>query len=557
MSQADYAHLKTPLDNFYHWEKTQPEKIFLSQPIDGEWHTYTYQEFGQQVRKMAAVIKAKDFPQGSHIALMSKNCCHWLMCDLAIMMSGHVSVPIYPNVSEETVRYVLEHSEAKLLFVGKLDEKDWAVMKPGIPDGFDCIDSGLYGLPDCPYAKWEDIIPKIEPVADNPVRSLEDIMTIIYTSGTTGVPKGVVQNFLGSAFAAEYFVKHFGITTGDRFFSYLPLSHIAERLLTEIVVLQGGSSVHYVQSLDTFKENLAECQPTAFLAVPRIWTKFMNGVQAKFPASKLKFLLAIPIVNNIIRKKIKEALGLGYARICLTGAAPIAPSLLTWFDKIGVTIYEVYGMTENNAYSHANVPGERKIGTVGKTLPGVETKISEQGEICIKSITNMVEYYKEPGKTAETIKDGYFLTGDKGEIDKEGYMKITGRVKDMFKTAKGKYVSPNPIELKFAKNENIEQICVVGPGVPQPMALIELSDAASSFDRNVVSESLRESLSEINPLLEHHEQLHNLVVVKEKWTPDNGLLTPTMKIKRGSIDEKYQTRYDDWYKEKAEVCWEK
>ncbi len=553
---AEYAHLKTPLDNFYHWEKTQPDKIFLYQPIDGQWHTFTNKEFGIEVRKMAAAIKAKNFPEGSHIALMSKNCAHWLMCDLAIMMSGHVSVPIYPNVSEDTVRYVLTHSEARLLFVGKLDEKDWEVMKLGIPGDFDCLDFGIYGLPNCPYPKWNDVSDQFEPISNNPTRDQEDIMTIIYTSGTTGVPKGVVQKFLGSSFAADVLAKRFNLTTQDRFFSYLPLSHIAERLLTEVIVLQCGASIHYVQSLDSFKENMAECQPTQFLAVPRIWTKFMNGVQAKFSPSKLKFLLAIPIVNNIIRKKIKEALGLANYRNCFTGAAPIAPSVLEWFNNIGVTIYEVYGMTENNAYSHANLPGERKIGTVGKSLPGVETRISEEGEICIKSICNMVEYYKEPEKTVEAIKDGFLQTGDKGEIDEKGYIKITGRVKDMFKTAKGKYVAPNPIELKFAKNKNIEQICVVGPGVPQPMALVELSEAATKSDRTVVSKSLRESLMDINPKLEHHEQLHKIIVVKAIWTPDNGLLTPTMKIKRGSIDEKYQSMYDDWYEEKVEVCWE-
>jgi len=556
MADQQYAHLKTPLDNFYHWEKTQPDKIFLSQPINDQWINFTWKEFGQEVRKMASVIKAKDLPEGTNIALMSKNCAHWLMCDLAIMMSGHVSVPIYPNVSGDTVKYVLNHSQARLLFVGKLEIKDWEVMKTGIPENLECIDFGIYGLPDSNYAKWNDVMSNYEPLNQNPVRDLDDIMTIIYTSGTTGVPKGVVQKFIGSSFAAEEFSKKFGLTTEDRFFSYLPLSHIAERLLTEVIALDCGGSVHYVQSLDTFKDNLAKCQPTQFLAVPRIWTKFMMGVQAKFSPSKLNLLLTIPIVNNIIRKKIKGALGLSHARSCFTGAAPIAPSILEWFDKIGVTIYEIYGMTENNAYSHANLPKKRKIGTVGTSLEGVETKISEDGEICIKSICNMVEYYKEPKKTAECIKEGFLHTGDKGEIDANGFLKITGRVKDMFKTGKGKYVAPNPIELRFAKNEHIEQICVVGPGMPQPMALVELSESATKTDRSVVSQSLKDSLLAINPELEHHEKLHKFVVVNDNWTPGNGLLTPTMKIKRDSIDEKYQDKYDEWYEEKVEVCWE-
>ena len=555
MTDKSHDHLKTPLENFYHWEKSQPDAQFLAQPIDGKWITFTWKEAGVQIRKMASVIRQKDFPPGSKIALMSKNCAHWIMSDLAIMMSGHVSVPIYPNVSDETVSYVLDHSEAKMLFVGKLEPGDWKVMRQGIPSDMDCVDFGIYGL-DASYTKWDELVSKAEPLMEEVSRDIDEIMTIIYTSGTTGVPKGVVQKFLGSAIAAEYFVRNFSVTTEDRFFSYLPLSHIAERLLTEIIVLYSGASVHYVQSLDTFKENLAECEPTLFLAVPRIWTKFMNGVQAKFSPTKLNLLLSIPIINNIIRKKIRQALGVHKARICLTGAAPIAPSQLRWFDRLGITIYEVYGMTENNAYSHANVPGARKIGTVGKSLEGVETKISEDGEICIKSDATMVEYYKEPEKTADAIRDGYLHTGDKGEIDDEGFVRITGRVKDMFKTSKGKYVAPNPIELLFAKNEHIEQICVVGPGVPQPMALVELSEAAGAIDKESISESLKESLMAINPDLEHHEQIHRMVVVSEKWTPDNGILTPTMKIKRNSVDKKYQDKYTSWYEHREEICWE-
>ncbi|MEQ9422922.1 MAG: AMP-binding protein [Cyclobacteriaceae bacterium] len=551
-----YPHLKTPLDWLYKWESEKPDDIFLSQPINGKWITFTWKEFGEQVRKMAATIDGKGLPEKSKIALLSKNCAHWLMTDMAIMMSGHVSVPIYPNVSGDTVKYILEHSEAKLLFVGKLEASDWENMSKGVPDGLDCIDFGIYGLAKNNYQKWDDEVGQVAAIDGNPKRDLDDIMTIIYTSGTTGVPKGVVHKFIAPVYAGDFFVNAFKINQQDRFFSYLPLSHIAERMLTEIVAITGGASVHYVESLEKFQDNLKECQPTIFLAVPRIWAKFMSGVQSKFSDAKLNFLLAVPLVNNIIKKKIKEALGLTEARVCLTGAAPMAPSMMNWYDKLGICIFEVYGMTENSAYSHANYPGKRKIGTVGPSLVDVETIISEEGEICIKSPTNMVEYYKEPDKTAEALKDGFLHTGDKGEIGQDGFVKITGRVKDIFKTSKGKYVAPNPIEMQLIKNEHIEQVCVVGSGIAQPLALVELTEKAIKSEKSIVEQSLLETLKGLNPKLDHHEKLQKVVVVKGNWTPENGIMTPTMKIKRNEVDNRYKESYENWYESEDKVAWE-
>lgn len=552
---ATKTNLKTPLELMYNWEKTLPNKPYLFQPLKGQWHDWTWAEFGDQVRRMAAFIESKGLAPGSKIGILSKNCAHWLMSDLAVMMSGHISVPIYPNVNASTVNYVLTHSEAQLLFVGKLEPHDWKEMRQGIPANVECIDYGLYDL-DADYQKWDDLTAAHEPKQDNPTRNLEETWTIIYTSGTTGTPKGVVLKFMAPINAIETFNEVFALSPDDRFFSYLPLSHIAERMLIMIGTMRSGASIHFAQSLDTFAENLRTGSPTVFLGVPRIWTKFQSGVFAKFSPSKLNFLFAIPIINNIIKKKIKEALGLSQARICLTGAAPTPASLLKWYDRLGLSIYEVYGMTENSTYSHANLPGARKYGSVGKSMPGVEVKITDAGEICVKSDSNMVEYYKEPEKTAEALRDGFLHTGDKGEIDSEGFMRITGRVKDIFKTSKAKYVAPSPIEMKFSKNSFVEQICVVGTGIPQPIALVVLGEDARKQNKDEVSESLNETLKEVNPQLEHHERLQKVVVVKEEWTTENGVLTPSLKIKRGSVDDKYMTRYEEWYEGGKGVVWE-
>ena len=546
--------LLTPLQMFYGWEQKSKDVPYLHQPIDGQWHVWTWGEVGYEVRCMAAYLKTRIQP-GDKVALMSRNCAHWIMTDLAIMMAGGVSVPIYPNVKRETVAYVLEHSESKVLFVGKLEASDWEEMKSGIPQSMEVIDYGRYGL-DTEYPDWDDVVSSSQPMQESPIYTPDDIMTIIYTSGTTGKPKGVVHKFRAPVFAIDYFNEFFDLTTDDRFFSYLPLSHIAERMLIVMGSLKGGSTIHFAQSLETFAENLKECSPTIFLGVPRIWTKFQSGVLAKFPQSRLNLLFSIPIVGNFIKKKIREALGLHKTVVNLSGAAPMPVSLLEWFSTVGITIHEIYGMTENAAYSHGNVPGRVKFGTVGQDLPEVQTKITEEGEICFKSDANMVEYYKEPEKTAETIRDGWLHSGDKGVFDEEGFLRITGRVKDLFKTSKAKYVAPAPIELQLAKNDYIEQVCVVGHGIPQPIALVVLNESGQELDRVHLRQNLEETLKIVNGKLEHHEKLQKLVVMKDDWSVENGILTPTLKIKRGEVDDRYSSRYEEWYEGGKGVVWE-
>ncbi|GAB4415485.1 MAG: AMP-binding protein [Bacteroidia bacterium] len=547
----------TPLGRLYQWERTQPAQGFLHQPIDGTWHTWTWGEAAREVRRMAAAIQAKGYEPGSRIAILSRNCAHWIMADLAIMMSGHISVPIYPNINAETVRYVLTHSEARLIFVGKLEQHDWDEMRPGIPDEVERISFGRYALQGADYPDWDTLVRSNEPLTGSPDRSLDEVMTIIYTSGTTGRPKGVVLKFEAPVFAFEGFQHHFHIQPQDRFFSYLPLSHIAERMLVVMGSLRGGAHVYFAQSLDTFADNLRHAEPTLFLGVPRIWTKFQSGVLAKFPPSRLNLLLSLPLIRTGLSKLICGKLGLGKARVLLTGAAPTPKSLLEWYSRLGMHIYEVYGMTENSAYSHANTPEGTRFGTVGRPMIDTTFKLTAEGEICIKSLANMSAYYKEPELTAEVLRDGFLHTGDKGEVDADGFVRITGRVKDLFKTSKAKYVVPAPIEMLLSKDDHIEQVCVVGSGLPQPLALVVLSETARKRTRDEVAGSLRSTLAAVNSQLEDHERLQNLVVVREDWTTENGVLTPTLKIKRGAVDDRYTPSYERWYEGgKGTVIWE-
>ena len=542
----------SPLEMLYKWEQETPNKIYMRQPIKGVWHEWTWKETAMQVRKMAAYIKSLNLPEGSRIGILSKNCAHWMFSDLAIMMAGHVSVPLYPNLNAETLKHILEHSEAQVLFVGKLD--DYESVRPGVPEKVQCIAYPFYTEEG--YPVWGDLVQDISPISKDLVRDSEELATIIYTSGTTGIPKGVMHKFFNFGFAAFNAVNTIDLDNTEKFFSYLPLCHIAERLLVEMGSLYTGGQVSFAESLDTFAQNLSETQPTVFLGVPRIWTKFQQGVLAKLPQKKLNVLLSIPIISSLIKKKIRTGLGLNGAKNVFTGAAPTPVSTIKWFERLGVKIQEAYAMTENCCYSHVTLNDHIKIGCVGKALPLCEVKLSEQNEILIKHDALMLGYYKEEKMTAQTIKDGWLYTGDEGSIDVDGFLKITGRVKDLFKSSKGKYVAPSPIEMKLSANKNIENVCVVGDGLPQPIALVVLSEYGKGRSKEDVAASLAKTLIVVNPKLDHHEKVKRLVVLQGEWTIENKLLTPTMKVKRNSVEKMHKLNYEVWYDKAEQVVWE-
>ncbi len=540
---------KLPLEVFYHWERIKPDTIYLSQPINGRAHTWTWKQAGEEARKMASYLKSLELPPKSNIALISKNCAHWIICDLAIMMAGYVSVPLYPNLAASSIRKVLEHSEAPILFVGKLD--GWASMEPGVPASVRCISFPFY--PHENYEQWYDVIQDQKPV-NNTQRKGDELMTIIYTSGTTGMPKGVMQTFDSAAFAISEGAAFFNLTERERFFSYLPLAHVGERLVVELGSLYSGGTVYYAESIDSFSKNIQDAQPTAFLGVHRIWKKFQEGIHAKVPQQKLDLLLKIPVVSSLVKKKIKKGLGFTHARIIITAATPTPPELIHWYKKIGIRIIEGYSMTENFGYSHANPADRIKIGTVGITLPNSETKLGEHNEVLVRNRAAMVGYFKEPLMTKEMFtSDGFMHTGDEGHIDADGYLTITGRTKDIFKTSKGKYVVPAPIEMKICSNANLEFCCVVGTGLPQPLALVTLSENGRQLTPDLLKANLAQTLVQINATIDAHERLEKIVVIDEPWTIENGMLTPTFKLIRNTIEKKYNQHFERWYDDTERV----
>jgi long-chain acyl-CoA synthetase len=531
------------IEQFCFFEKEKANSIFLSEPVGGKYHPFTWQQAGDEIRKMASYLQKSGLNPGDKVAILSKNCAHWIMADLAIAFAGMVAVPLYPNISADAIREILIHSETKTIFVGKLDNPH--EIRKGIPASLEQISFPFYFNEGC--INWDDIIQNNPPITGTPSIDRHSLACIIYTSGTTGNPKGVMLSFHAMAFAVDSFLKSNPPFINELFFSYLPLCHVAEKMLVEAGGIFTGGTIYFVESMDTFSKNLADTQPTVFLAVPRIWEKFQQEILKKIPQKKLDRILSIPIINSLFKKAIRKKLGLGRYKHAYTGASPIHKSLLEWFNKLGIEIQEAYGMTENSALSHVNRKGSVRFGAVGQTYPDVVVKLSEVNEVLVKSEANMLGYYKEPVLTAEMFEDGYLKTGDEGHIDDDGFLFITGRIKDQFKTSKGKYVTPAPIEMQVLADPCIAQTCVVGWGQPAPLLLCTLTENALKKEHIELSSYLKKFLKQINSDLEHHEQLAKLIVMKDEWTIQNGLLTPTLKIKRKMIDQQFERYYSDWY----------
>ena len=550
------------LDYAYGHEKNRPNHVYLTQPLGGgPVANYTWAQVMDQARRMATHLQSRGLAPGARVAILSKNCAHFFMAELAIWMGGYTTVAIFPTETAETVGYVLRHSEASLLFVGKLDT--WPEQQPGVPEGLPCIAFPL--APKTAFETWDAIVARSQPIAGEPARGADEVAMLIYTSGSTGRPKGVMSSFRAITRAAEGIADDTRQRVGpgeNPVLSYLPLAHSYERAWVEVASLfDGNTHVYFAESLDTFLQDLQRARPTLFISVPRLWTKFQQGVFAKMPPAKLDRLLGIPLLGRIVAKKVLTGLGLDAVKQAGSGSAPLPADLIRWYRRLGLKLFEGYGMTEDNSYSFTSNERFSEPGYVGVPLPGVQARISPEGEIQVKSPGQCSGYYKDPEQTAAAFtEDGFFRTGDLGEMRPDGMLKLTGRAKELFKTAKGKYVAPAPIESKLLVHPMLELAMVSGVGRQAAYALVVLNEtlrprAGDAAVRAEVEQGLGALIKQVNAQLSDYEQLRMIVVAREPWTIENGCLTPTMKIKRSRIETEAEPMVDKWYEGTGLVVW--
>ncbi|MDW2102155.1 AMP-binding protein [Vibrio sp. 1580] len=555
LNSAAGCALPPPNEMILKWAQERPNEVYLKQIINRQFVEYTFSDVADQALKLVSALRSLGLKPGDKVALVSKNCAEWFICDLAMMLGDYVSVPIFPTAGADTIEYCVTHSESKAIIGGKLDDpKATQQVIDAMPELIS-IALPYDTAPKCKH-EYQALIADAVPSKERPQHYDDKLMSLVYTSGTSGLPKGAMLTYGAFSWSVQQLINHIGIQENDRLFSYLPLAHITERVYIFGSSIMGGVPTAFPESLDTFIEDVKMHRPTLFISVPRLWTLFQQRIQDKLPQKKLNILLKIPFVNSLIKKKLADGLGLDQARVLGCGSAPVSPALLEWYHSVGLDITEAWGMTESFAYSTLNYPFRAdKIGSVGNAGPGIELKIAADDEIMVRGKGLFSGYYKNDIATQESFdSEGWLHTGDIGAIDSDGYLTIQGRKKDNFKTAKGKFVSPVPIEKKLFEYSRVEMMCLIGLGLPAPILLVVPHDFPN-FDRERYARTTRKVIARMNQELTSHEQIKGVLMIKEPWSIENGVLTPTLKIKRHVLEQKYHEIGHNWPKDEL-VVWE-
>jgi long-chain acyl-CoA synthetase len=528
--------VRQPLQLLYDWEEQAPDRVYLRQIENGEFLDFTWGQLADRGRRLAAWLRANGYSDGKRIAIYSKNTYDWFVCDLAISMAGCVSVPLYAGQAAEQISYILDHSDCQLAFVGKLD--DAGSWQEGCPESIRQV--AMYRcdlpLPD----STQSIHDSTEPLQGKPLLAPDALTSIVYTSGTTGTPKGVMLTAdLMTALDADD-ANPFETGPEDRMISYLPLAHIAERVLVQGASLVHGYSIGFAESTETFIRDLKMIQPTVFFSVPRLYTKFKQGIEANISPALIDVIRHIPIVRTLLGNFIRKQLGFSSVRAFIVGAAPTPPEVLHWYKTLGMPLLQGYAMTENMSYGVGATTPNYPEKSVGKPLPGVEVKISDEEEILFRGPTIMHGYYLNPEKTAETVIDGWLHTGDSGHVDEDGYVYVTGRISETFKTAKGKFINPTVVENRFGDQSLLEQLCVIGLGMVAPVLVATPSELGKAMSREDFAAAVRQLVEHVNEQCEAHQKMAGVLISDVDWTPENRMLTPTLKLRRKQIDAAYR-----------------
>ncbi len=513
------------------WCHASPGDVWLRERQGDELRTWTWAEARDESNAIAAWLEHHFQDAGHRVAILSRNRAHWMLADMAICAAGQVSVPMFTTLTPDVARYILEFSGCELLVLGEAE--NWQAVREVLPPTLRILTlPGCDGMSD--GYRWNDAV--VEFAGSKPRHHCrhDELMSIIFTSGTTGNPKGVMQSH-DSMLVPMLRCKHaFSLRANPRFLSYLPLSHVAERQLVWIQSLIYGGEVTFNESLATLVRDMAATRPNYFFGPPRVWEQLQLGIIARF-GSQEQLDAALESGGEVVAAKIREGLGLHEADYLLTAAAPTPTALIEWYHRLGIALMEGYGQTEAMGLI-ANNSEDFRLGSIGRTVAGVEARISDSGELLVRAEGLAEGYYQLPGKTAETFVDGWVHTGDRARVDADGFFYITGRVKDYFKTIRGKFVSPVPIETEFARCRWVDQQCLLGRGYSKTVMVCVLSPMAAEQQRERITADLQALVEGLNQQVERHARIGGLIVTDQAWTIENGMLTPTLKLRREQVE---------------------
>jgi long-chain acyl-CoA synthetase len=529
------------------WTAEQPDKMWLRERSGDLVRDWSWQEGRDEIHALAAWQEQHFSAPGQMVGILSRNRPHWFFADMGSIAAGNVVVPMFTTLAGETADYVMSFTEMKLLFVGETE--NWDQIREVLPEGIQLVTLPGVELEE-DHLTWEEVVEPNRGKKPTYRCQADDLVSLVFTSGTTGVPKGVMQTHASNIIPITRFSDAFGMATGARFFSYLPLSHIAERQIVEGSSIINCGEVHFNENMGTLLRDLPACRPHMMFGPPRVWEQLQQGIIAQF-GSQEAIDAALAADAEGVGKMVQEKLGLDEAVYILTAAAPTPPALIAWFDRFGITLMEGFGQTECMGPIISS-PDQRRIGSIGKAMPGVEVRLSDEGELQVRAAGCSPGYYKMPEKTAETFVDGWVYTGDKVRVDEDGFYYITGRVKDYFKTIQGKFVAPTPIENSFAENDYTEQICLLGRGYSKTVMTCVLSALAQEKPREEVEAALLERIDAVNSAVEKHARIGALMIATEPWSIENGVLTPTLKIRREKIEERFGERAAELARQGAE-----
>ncbi|RLQ22513.1 AMP-binding protein [Seongchinamella sediminis] len=514
-----------------------PDAVWLRDRQGEVFEEWTWTQARDEINAAAAWLEQRYGNNQANVALLSRNRAHWMLADLALMASGNVSIPLFTTLVADTAQYILEFTDARALILGEAD--NWNAVRQVIPDGVDIITLPGVSI-DAAHIPWEQIISEAGTAQPANQPAPADLVSIVFTSGTTGAPKGVMQTHDSLTVPMQRICKYTEVRRNPRFLSYLPLSHIAERQLVMVQSILQNGSVTFNESAATLIRDMTDTRPNFFFGAPRVWEQLQQKVLAQF-GSRTALDQALQQDREGTSLAVRQTLGLDQADYMLTAAAPTPPALIAWFEELGLPLMEGFGQTEIMAVS-LNTSVSRRIGSIGRVPPDVEMKITEEGELAFKAEGAAIGYYKMPEQSSETFRDGWVHTGDRARIDADGFLYLTGRVKDYFKTIQGKFVAPAPIESAFAANEWTEQLCLLGRGYSKTVIVCVLSEVARELDPAEVTAGLQQHIAGINAEVEKHARIGAVIITREPWTIENTMLTPTLKIRRNEVEERFGTR---------------